>query len=81
MPLRIRGAQIVEGAELKPLIMDDFGLAPIPKEYQPGKRYGVVFRAAAWNEPKLQAKRNPPGATKHQAGYLSPQTTGTLYPC
>ena len=44
LPHRIQPAQVLEGAELNPVITDDFVLVPLPKEYQ-GK-YRVVFRAA-----------------------------------
>jgi len=44
LPHRIQPAQVLEGAELNPVITDDFVLVPLPKEYQ--EKYRVVFRAA-----------------------------------
>jgi hypothetical protein len=42
----VKDAQIVEGAELKPVITDDFILVPNPVTCDPARKYRVVFRAA-----------------------------------
>jgi hypothetical protein len=47
LPQRVRDVQIVEGAELKPVITDDFILVPNPVTCDPATKYRVVFRAAA----------------------------------
>jgi zinc protease len=49
LPHRIQSAQVLEGADLNPVITDDFVLVPNPKEGQPGKEYRVVFRAVKLN--------------------------------
>jgi zinc protease len=46
LPHRIRDAKVVEGAELRPLITDDFILVPNPRQCEPGRKYRVVFEAA-----------------------------------
>jgi zinc protease len=47
LPQRVKVAQIIEGAELKPVITDDFILVPNPVTCDPTRKYRVVFRAAA----------------------------------
>ena len=42
---RIEEVQIVDGADLKPLITDDFILVPRPRRCEPTRSYRVVFRA------------------------------------
>jgi len=42
---RIKNAQIIEGADLKPVITDDFILLPRPQRCDPTRSYRVVFRA------------------------------------
>jgi hypothetical protein len=42
---RIRPAEVLEGAELAPVITDDFILVPNPGECRPDHPYRVVFRA------------------------------------
>lgn len=46
LPCRIKPAQVLEGAELEPVITDDFLLVPNPGACPPGRQYRVVFRAA-----------------------------------
>lgn len=46
-PQRLKAAQVLEGAELKPEITDDFILVPNPQACDPAKTYRVVFQAAA----------------------------------
>jgi zinc protease len=46
LPERIRDAQVLEGAELNPVILDDFILVPNPGTCDPAKSYRVVFRAS-----------------------------------
>lgn len=46
LPQRIAPAQILEGADLHPIITDDFVLVPNPLECQADRVYRVVFRAA-----------------------------------
>lgn len=46
LPRRIKGAELVEGADLKPVITDNFILIPNPKTCDPAKTYRVVFRAS-----------------------------------
>ncbi len=45
LPHRIREAKIIEGAELNPVIADDFILVPPPKSWVKGQTYKVVFQA------------------------------------
>jgi len=47
LPYRIRPAQVLEGAELAPVITDDFVLVPNPGQGRPDHPYRVVFRAGA----------------------------------
>jgi hypothetical protein len=44
LPKRIQAAEVIEGAELKAVITDDFILVPNPKVCEPGKTYKIVFR-------------------------------------
>ena len=43
---RIQAAKVIEGAELSPVITDDFVLVPNPGTCQPDHAYRVVFRAS-----------------------------------
>lgn len=45
LPQRVQGVQVLEGAELQPLITDDFVLVPNPRECDPARKYVVRFRA------------------------------------
>ena len=45
LPHRVEGVEIVDGADLKPLVTDDFVLVPNPGECDPGRAYRVSFRA------------------------------------
>ena len=45
LPHRIREAKVMEGADLKPLITDDFILVPNPLRCDVARKYRVVFRA------------------------------------
>ncbi len=45
LPCRIQPAQVLEGAELSPVITDDFVLIPLPGKCDPNRVYRVVFRA------------------------------------
>jgi zinc protease len=49
LPSRIKAARVLEGAELNPVITENFILIPNPRECQPGRPYRVVFRAAQAN--------------------------------
>ena len=49
LPRRVKSAQVIEGADLNPVVTDGFVLIPNPMECQPGKAYRVVFRAAGVN--------------------------------
>ena len=44
LPLRLKDIRVIMGAELKPLITDDFILIPNPHECDPAKSYRVVFQ-------------------------------------
>ncbi|HEY5914758.1 MAG TPA: hypothetical protein VJA21_29560 [Verrucomicrobiae bacterium] len=46
LPCRVKAAEVLAGADLSPLITDDFVLMPIPDKCEPGQIYRVVFRAA-----------------------------------
>jgi len=46
LPHRVRDVKIIEGADLAPLVTDDFVLVPNPRKCDPKRRYRVVFRAA-----------------------------------
>jgi zinc protease len=48
LPHRVTDVRIVDGAELDPVITDDFVLVPNPRLCDPAKRYRVVFRAKPW---------------------------------
>lgn len=52
LPHRIqpKTVEVTEGADLKPLITDDFLLIPLPAKFDPGRQYRVVFRAVAAKE-------------------------------
>ncbi len=45
LPHRVADVKIAEGAELKPLVADNFILVPNPGQCDPDKRYKIVFRA------------------------------------
>ena len=45
LPHRVREVAIVEGADLEPLITDNFLLLPKPTKFEKGKTYRVVFKA------------------------------------
>jgi zinc protease len=45
LPRRVRDVKITGGAELNPIITDDFMLVPNPGVFDPGKTYKVVFTA------------------------------------
>ena len=45
LPQRLQAIQVLEGAELEPVITKDFILVPNPGRCQPGHVYRVVFRA------------------------------------
>jgi len=45
LPHRVEGVEVVEGADLKPVVTDDFVLVPNPGECDPNKVYRVSFRA------------------------------------
>src|SRR5262249_36146722 len=46
LPHRIKPAQVLEGADLNPLITDDFVLVPNPLVCPADKNYRIVFRGA-----------------------------------
>ncbi len=46
LPHRVQDVEILEGAELKPVITDDFLLIPNPRACDPTRAYKVVFKAA-----------------------------------
>ena len=48
LPRRIKDAAILEGADLRPVVADDFILVPRPRVCDPGRRYRVAFRAAVF---------------------------------
>jgi len=48
LPGRVHDVEIVEGADLKPVITDDFVLIPNPRECKPGQTFRVVFRASGF---------------------------------
>jgi zinc protease len=45
LPHRVKEVQVIEGADLNPVITDDFILVPHPRTCDPAKKYRVVFRA------------------------------------
>lgn len=45
LPQRIRNFKVIEGADLQPVITDDFILVPNPVECDPDRSYRVVFTA------------------------------------
>ena len=45
LPHRVKHVEIVEGADLNPVVTDDFLLVPNPVECDPNKNYRVSFRA------------------------------------
>jgi len=46
LPRRVKDVKIIEGADLKPLITDNFLLIPNPRKCDPNRQYRVVFQAA-----------------------------------
>ncbi len=49
LPVRIKAAKVLSGAELNPTITDDFILVPLPKVCDPNRDYEVVFEARGNN--------------------------------
>jgi zinc protease len=45
LPHRVKEIKLLAGADLQPLITDDFLLIPNPHTYDPARQYRVVFRA------------------------------------
>ena len=45
LPQRLKLVEVLEGAELNPVITDDFVLIPVPASSDPRRSYRVVFRA------------------------------------
>ncbi len=45
LPHRVTDVRVIEGADLRPVITDDFILVPNPRVCDPTGRYRVVFRA------------------------------------
>jgi hypothetical protein len=45
LPHRVSDVKVVEGADLEPLVTDDFILVPNPGECDPAKEYRIVFTA------------------------------------
>jgi zinc protease len=52
LPHRIQptSVELTEGADIKPLITDNFLLIPLPAKFDPGRQYRVAFRALAAKE-------------------------------
>lgn len=50
LPQRVKDVKIIAGAELKPVVTDDFLLIPNPRKCEPETDYRVVFRAKAIEE-------------------------------
>jgi hypothetical protein len=44
-PERLKNIEVIEGADLQPVVADDFILVPNPKQCDPAKTYRVVFKA------------------------------------
>jgi hypothetical protein len=55
LPHRLREVRLLAGAELNPLIADDFILVPNPGVWEPGKTYRVTFRAQPAGPPMPSA--------------------------
>ena len=51
LPHRVKDIEVIEGADLKPVITDNFLIVPIPKTSQPGQTLRVVFRATRIENP------------------------------
>ena len=49
LPQRVKDVKIVAGADLKPVITDDFVLIPNPRECDPDRDYRIVFTAQPIN--------------------------------
>ena len=45
LPRRVSGVELVEGADLQPLVTDNFLLVPLPIACDPNRTYRIVFRA------------------------------------
>ncbi|MDB6067367.1 MAG: hypothetical protein JWR26_3575 [Pedosphaera sp.] len=45
LPHRVKDVEVIEGADLNPLITDNFVLVPNPRACSPARKYRVVFRA------------------------------------
>jgi zinc protease len=50
--IQIASVQIEEGADLEPLITDNFILVPLPKSCDPGHVYRIAFRASPEHAPR-----------------------------
>ena len=46
LPYRVKNVKIIEGADLKPTVTDNFLLIPNPRKCDPKRKYRVVFTAA-----------------------------------
>ncbi|MDB5385246.1 MAG: hypothetical protein JWM11_892, partial [Planctomycetaceae bacterium] len=49
LPRRIGTVKIVEGADLNPVVTDDFILIPNPRKCDPDRKYRVVFQQTRSN--------------------------------
>ena len=47
LPRRVGDVRLLEGADLAPVIADDFVLVPLPRTCDPERTYRVTFRAKA----------------------------------
>ena len=46
LPKRLKDIEVVEGADLNPVIADDFILVPNPRKCDPERKYRIVLRAS-----------------------------------
>lgn len=64
LPHRVRNVTIRQGAELKPVITDNFILVPLEGAFKKGGEVTVVFEADRIVKPSPQPDEQPPGAAE-----------------
>jgi hypothetical protein len=52
LPQRVENIEIIEGADLKPVVTDNFILLPFKGEFKKGEKFQVVFKAKPLTRPK-----------------------------
>ncbi len=55
LPVRVQNIKIIEGANLKPVVTDNFILIPLKGEFKKGEQIKIVFRAKPLVRPEVGA--------------------------